>query len=200
MGWLPNRLSAPPEDPGILAVGRGDHGRLAAHRRPPPSPLSSEADLGDTQLLHRDRDQAGHLAVAQQRGARAASPGPRQACSSGSAGCTGRSPIPAGRSRSARTSPPARRHLSPAWRACGRSLIPLDRCWPGDHLSLLTGCDAMGALFYRSRQSRSSRFLAIQVAGRFWALRRDARAASAAGCSPVTWKGCVSASPVRVSV
>jgi hypothetical protein len=33
--------AAPPEDPGILAVGRGDHGRVAAHRRAPASPLSS---------------------------------------------------------------------------------------------------------------------------------------------------------------
>jgi hypothetical protein len=31
---------------------------------------AGEADLGDTQLLHRDRDEAGQLAVGQQRGAR----------------------------------------------------------------------------------------------------------------------------------
>ena len=37
----PRRAAAPPENPGDLAVGRGDHGRLAAHRRAPASPLTS---------------------------------------------------------------------------------------------------------------------------------------------------------------
>ena len=32
---------APPENPGDLAMGRGDHRRLAAHRRAPASPLTS---------------------------------------------------------------------------------------------------------------------------------------------------------------
>ena len=37
----PRRPAAPPENPGHLAMGRGDHRRLAAHRRAPASPLTS---------------------------------------------------------------------------------------------------------------------------------------------------------------
>ena len=37
----PRRAAAPPEDPGDLAVGRGDHGRVAAYRRATASPLTS---------------------------------------------------------------------------------------------------------------------------------------------------------------
>ena len=37
----PRRAAAAPENPGHLAVGRGDHDRLAAHRRAPASPLTS---------------------------------------------------------------------------------------------------------------------------------------------------------------
>ena len=37
----PRRAETAPENPGDLAVGRGDHGRVAAHRRAPASTLTS---------------------------------------------------------------------------------------------------------------------------------------------------------------
>jgi hypothetical protein len=38
----PRRAETASENPGHLAMGRSDHGRVAAHRRAPASPLTSE--------------------------------------------------------------------------------------------------------------------------------------------------------------
>jgi hypothetical protein len=57
------RAAAPPENPGILAVGRGDHGRVEAHQRAPASPLSSaKPSLQSRKEPRGARGTPGHLA------------------------------------------------------------------------------------------------------------------------------------------
>ena len=56
------RPAAPPENPGLLAVGRGNHRRLAPHRRAPASTLTSTNPSQRPERTTRARGTPGHPA------------------------------------------------------------------------------------------------------------------------------------------
>ena len=85
-------------------VRRDDVDQPAAQQRL----AAGEPDLADAEPLDADRDQPDDLVVGEHVVGRAASPGPRPACSRCSAGCTGRSARRAGRWPPGRSGPPAR--------------------------------------------------------------------------------------------
>ena len=77
---------------------------------------AGEPDLADAEALDADRDQPDDLVVGQRLVGRAASRGPRPACSSCSAGCTGRSARRAGPWRPGRSGLPEVSSRPPLYR------------------------------------------------------------------------------------